>query len=107
MSKTIWLSFADPDAPRSTQFLGVAIVDIEEEDEKAALARHPEMFDKKKGPTILAAVTKARDMLCNPGGEVRGMELVIPVEEKWKNRLLTIRELEEAGFVSSAVGDKE
>lgn len=105
--KTIWLSFADPDAPKTTQFLGVSIVDIDEEDEKAALASHPTMFDKQKGPTILAAVTKARDMHCNPGGEVRGMELVAPVAPQWKNRLLNVSELRAAGFISPAPGEVE
>lgn len=70
-----WLSFADPDAPEGTQFLGVAIV---------------------QAPTFPAAVTRSHVLTVNPGGEVACMG-PIPHEyvgPQWRDRLLTKAEAE-------------
>lgn len=68
-----WLSFADPDRPKGTQWLGACIV----------------------GPvdTMRAAVILAHLHRCNPGGEVQGVpypiEAIRRVPEDYCNILLT------------------
>jgi hypothetical protein len=52
--KLWWLSFADPNKPTGTQFLGASIVKAHRFDE---------------------AVKVAHILGCNPGGEVKGFEL--------------------------------
>lgn len=102
--KTIWLSFANPDAEsKETSFLGVAIVDITKEEEEAAGRLYPDM--REGGATIVAATIKARDMGCNPGGEVKGLELDPnqPIRDEHKNTLMSREELREAGFISSEI----
>jgi hypothetical protein len=65
-----WMSFADPDRPEGTQFLGCLILQ----------ATDP-----------MDLITKSHRMGLNPGGEVQFLE--IPPEgipaEKWHNRLLS------------------
>lgn len=62
-----WLSFADPEKPKGTQFLGAAVV---------------------HAPEFLLAVRVARLLGCNPGGEVQGMEIpddyTVPPEFTYK-----------------------
>ena len=70
-----WLSFADPDQPEDSQFLGVAIV---------------------QAPTFPAAITRSHALAVNPGGEVACMG-PIPQEyiaAEWRDRLLTRAEAE-------------
>src|SRR3989442_8173552 len=72
-----WLSFSGPDLPEGQRFLGVAIVDITEED---AAAIHDEVEAtpggraRAPGDTTLdwlaAAIREAHEMGCNPGGQV-------------------------------------
>ena len=52
--KKYWLSFCDPDLPNGQQFLGVALVPAED---------------------FIDAIQRSRRLGCNPGGEVRVMEL--------------------------------
>ena len=70
-----WLSFADGDLPKGSQFLGVAIV---------------------RGWGILAATIRAHALGINPGGEVAGVQ--IPLERlpdpSFRERLLTREEAE-------------
>ena len=65
-----WLSFCDADRPTGTQFLGACIV---------------------RGRGIATAIREAHRQGCNPGGEVKVVE--IPPERypkpPWVNRLLT------------------
>ena len=49
-----YLSFADPNKPKGTQFLGACIV---------------------KTPNFMLAVQGAWNFKCNPGGECKGAEL--------------------------------
>ena len=74
-----WLSFADPERPEGTQFLGVAIV---------------------QAPGIVSAAAVAHRLNINPGGEVAGIP--IPAEQvpadQYRNRLLTKQEIQEAGL---------
>ena len=53
-ARYFWLSFADADKPPGSQFLGVAIV---------------------KASSIYAAIREAWRQRCNPGGEVRSLDL--------------------------------
>ena len=48
-----WLSFSDLDRPKGSQFLGAAIVEA---------------------ANFIAAVVRARELGCNPGGECQGGE---------------------------------
>jgi len=77
-----WLSFCDPDKPKGTQFLGVAIV-----------------VAQNFGAAVLTAGLAG----CNPGGEVEGYLFnsdACPVDvEPYLNRLMSKTELEEAGLV--------
>ncbi len=77
-----WLSFADPDKPRGTQFLGVAIV---------------EELD------FIGAIKRAHALGCNPGGEVLGYTVPerIDVPEVWMDRLLTRAEAEQVEAIIS------
>jgi hypothetical protein len=92
--KTLWLSFVGEDG-----FRGVTVVDVSPAEEAQALADFPEMADKIKGPTILAAVQIARDFDANPGGEVAGIVLEKPLPAHLKNRLLQKADLKEAGLI--------
>ena len=76
--KTWWLSFCDPDKPKGTQFLGVIIVDA-----KGLFHAHHQI-----------------NMLgINPGGEIQCFDISKidpPIKDRYKNRLLTKEECEEA-----------
>lgn len=71
-----WLSFADPDLPEGTQFLGAVIVYASD---------------------FITAIKVSHHLKINPGGEVQGMP--IPVEKKipskWIECLLSKEECEE------------
>lgn len=73
-----WLSFADPDRPKGTQFLGACLV---------------------QGTSFMDAIQQAHMTGLNPGGEVQGFEVpqerLSNVKPKWCNRLLTRSECEE------------
>ena len=70
-----WLSFADPNLPTGTQFLGVAIV---------------------QGQDIASAMVAATFLGINPGGEISG--IAIPTEHvpgpEFRERLLSRVEAE-------------
>jgi len=69
-----WLSFADPELPKGTQFLGVAIVEAE---------------------SFHQALQLSHAIGVNPGGEVCGYELNIGrVSAEYTNRLLQSPEVE-------------
>jgi len=70
---TFWLNFVDPDAPRNKQFLGVAIFDMDETDEKFS---------------VREIVRRARELGINPGGAVR-VSSVPFIPEEHKNKLIT------------------
>lgn len=69
-----WLSFCDPEKPKGSQFLGVAIV---------------------RAPGFATACVVSHTLRCNPGGEIAGYELGTPrVPEEYINRLLTKEDVE-------------
>lgn len=77
---TYWLSFVGPrPAPGVSGFLGVCIV---------------------QGEDFADAIQGARDMECNPGGQVRGFQYPAECFENlpstYRNRLLTKDEAHEA-----------
>lgn len=81
----VWLSFADPDKPKGTQFLGVAIVE---------------------GEDVVDGAAEAHRLGINPGGEVLGYPLPdgLVVHEDFRNRLLDSLEAKElAGVIDHAL----
>lgn len=101
MTRTFWLSFVDPARPDGECFLGVAVVDVTEED--AARAR---LILAKRFPHALpdaewiaAATSKAHREGCNPGGEVAGFDLTAQDRQKLaalpRNRLLSSQDVHE------------
>jgi hypothetical protein len=72
MTRRFWLSFADPGRKRGHQFLGVAIVEVTEEDAALAKAEVDTKFPQHQpgAEWIAAATRKAWLTDCNPGGEV-------------------------------------
>jgi len=86
--KTFWLSFADS---ARGGFLGVAIVQVDDDDAEAARALLlPQSLPGAEWG--IAAMTKAHDMGCNPGGQVLSSELPAPPPGVRLNRLLTREE---------------
>jgi hypothetical protein len=76
---SLWyLSFADPERPRGTQFLGGVFVD-------------------DGGGGFMGGVGEAHARGINPGGEVMGLPIKkdAVLDEKWVNRLLSKAELEQ------------
>src|SRR6185295_17830721 len=72
--QTFWLSFTDPDRPSGQQFLGVAVVDVTEAD--AVEARRHLLPQALPGAEwIGAALRKAHETGCNPGGEVGSVRI--------------------------------
>jgi len=88
-----WLSFADP---QTGAFLGVAIVQVDEDDAQAARDRLPPA-SKPGAEWLIAAAQLAWDMGCNPGGEVLGAPLPFVPPGLPLNRLLTREQVEPYG----------
>lgn len=81
-TKAYWLSFADPDLPKGSQFLGVCIVEVD--------SAHNSV------KATADAVAKAREVGANPGGEVQGFILEQYPHSSWMNRLLSRAEIAKA-----------
>ncbi|MBF6416935.1 hypothetical protein [Nocardia cyriacigeorgica] len=85
-----WLSFVDPDKsrPRHQQvpgaggFLGACIVGA---------------------PTFLQAVDRARELGCNPGGEVKAIPTGPPPHRAWMNRLLTAVDIDQIDAIEAGL----
>ena len=105
--RTMWLSFVDPDGEPGKKFLGVSIVDVTPEEERAALDDFPEMADKVKGPIVVAAARKAKQLGCNPGGEIQALQLESIVPEGAKNQLLDKAALLKWGFIGTEPAKEE
>jgi len=72
---TFWLSFADPDRPRSEQFLGVAIFDLDESDGQL---------------DVTEIVKHSWKISVNPGGQVMVSEVADNgIKAEHKNKLIT------------------
>lgn len=82
-----WLSFCDPDLPKGTQFLGIAIIEA---------------------PCFELAVPISHLEGCNPGGEIAGYEIGDkPVPEKYLHRLLNKKELRKLEKIMDAALNKK
>ncbi len=88
--KTFWMSFADPDKPSGSQFLGVALVDAN---------------------SLPEAMTISHMSGCNPGGEIHFVEFTddmlnrIPEDRRTamdaapRNTLMSEEDLGRAGLM--------
>lgn len=77
MTKTFWISFVDTDKPKGERFLGVAIVEVTDED-VAAMQEEIELKFPNRLPGaewIAAALRHAHDAGCNPGGQPGSIEM--------------------------------
>jgi hypothetical protein len=100
--KTLWCSFCDEDRPKGEQFLGVAIVEVDEDDVAMAAIvvamRFPNALDGAE--VIAAASRKAHEMGCNPGGQMLCAEVPPEmVSNLPKHALLRKAELHAAGHI--------
>lgn len=68
-TRSYWLSFCG-DGP-GDQLLGVSVVDVTQEDADRALVAFPWTTDA----WFVAAIQKAHDTGCNPGGQVLGSQV--------------------------------
>lgn len=98
--RTFWLSFVDPELPAGRRFLGVAIVDVSDEEARAAAEVVRQQFPHARDGAewIAAATRKSWARGCNPGGEVACAEL--PLERATglpRDRLLTRTQLKRFG----------
>jgi|SRR5580765_5989839 len=102
--KTFWLSFTDPDRPKGEQFLGVAIIDVTEADAALAAAivaaRHPHA--QPSANWIAAAIQRAWDTRCNPGGEIMSIDVTgeHEAEKAPHHCLLSRADLRELGLAA-------
>lgn len=76
-SKVFWLSFCDPEKPAGTQFLGGCVLEVTAEEAQAVRAEVRRRFPMAlpDAEWFAAATRKARELGCNPGGEVAFAEL--------------------------------
>lgn len=99
-----WLSFCDPDAPHGSQFLGVAVVSVDENEIAEANAEIERKFPAHEPNAAYswAATRKAWQMACNPGGEVGCAEVeqdAVIANDVPLFRLMQRPELEARGLV--------
>lgn len=82
-----WLSFADGDLPKGSQFLGACIVDSSE---------------------FIAAVVETHNLGLNPGGEVLGIPVpdAAVIVPEWRYRLLDRKQCEEFDRCGGAQGGR-
>ena len=102
-SRVYWLSICDPKKPRDQQFLGVCLIRVTEMDAIRAKVRIDDLFPHHVADAewIAAATKKARDMGCNPGGEIMSVEIDptrLPNGALF-NVLLSRTELEQAQWI--------
>lgn len=95
--RAYWLSFVDPDRPKGERFLGVSIVQVSDEEVEAQREEAAGWAEPERGMEIAAAVAKAWDMGCNPGGEVQGFRIdQAPKFEELKDKIVFHQLLSEA-----------
>jgi hypothetical protein len=77
MTRTFWLSFADPARPAGEQFLGVCIVQVTDADRIVAHELVTARFSHAAADAdwIAAATRKAHALGCNPGGQVMSVDI--------------------------------
>lgn len=72
--KTIYMSFCDAKKPEGSQFLGACLVYAND---------------------LREAIEEAWRLGCNPGGEIMSAEPDFLPDEKWYNRLLSEKEIDQ------------
>ena len=106
MTQLLWLSFTDPDRPEGEQHLGCCLVEIDADDHDTARAEVAANLTHAKPGTelIWAAVRKAHEMACNPGGEVAICDVTETDNQALlalrRHRLYSRQELEAAGMIA-------
>jgi len=75
MTKTFWLSFTDQRRPAGDRFLGVCVVEVNETHVALAMMDLPPQA-APGAEWIKAAIQRAWDCGCNPGGQVGSMEIL-------------------------------
>jgi hypothetical protein len=104
MTRTFWLSFVDPDKPEGQRLLGVAIVDVNDEEAAHAkldvAARFPNA--QPDAEWIAAATSRAWAVGCNPGGEIGFMDITGQPQAAHgpRDRLMQYAELLDLGLVA-------
>jgi hypothetical protein len=108
--RTFYLSFADDDRPRGEQFLGACVVDVTEDDARAARTVIALQFPNARegAEWIGAASTVAHRHGCNPGGQMLSVDVTDSVEAARypRNTLLSRADLEQLGPVRQ-IGDDQ
>lgn len=76
-SKVFWLSFCDGSRPTGQQFLGACLVSVTAEDAglSAVDVALSFPFAQPGAEWLAAAIRKAHELGCNPGGEVASAEV--------------------------------
>jgi hypothetical protein len=90
MMKTFWLSFCDGARPQGQQFIGVAVVDVTEEEADEAALSMP-----RGDRWVIAACQKAWRDGCNPGGQM----LSDGIPDAPRSRLMQMPELKSLGLI--------
>jgi hypothetical protein len=103
--RTFYLSFADDERPRGEQFLGACLVDVTDDDARAARTMIALKFPNARDGAewIGAASTVAHRHGCNPGGQMLSVDVTDqPEKDRYpRNRLLSRADLEQFGPVRS------
>lgn len=107
--RTFYLSFCDHERPRGEQFLGACLVDVTEDDARAARTVIALQFpEARDGAEWLAAASRQAWLVgCNPGGQILAADVTDSVEKDRypRNKLMSRAELEQLGPVRQ-VGDE-
>lgn len=118
--RTYWLSFCDGDKPEGEQFLGVAVVDVDNIDRHDS--RVESFVRSLRGPSgpppddealwLAAATAKAWETGCNPGGEMMAFDMTSLRGEPELARtprhvLLSKSDLAALGHAPKSVGELE
>lgn len=103
-----WLSFADPDLPEGSQFLGAIIIDVSAKDiemlvdvdDRAAMLRGR---GQEEDLPFYCATMRCHLLGINPGGECRGGEIPTDLVEsettpEQRRRLISFEEMQEIGW---------
>lgn len=99
LSMSFWLSFAD-----SSGHLGVAIVEVTEEEATDQIewvkSRNIHGIVNEGADYLAAAMNKAHEMACNPGGSIHAYSIPLDaLPDVPRNRLMQKAELKERGLI--------
>lgn len=105
---TIWMSFTDPTRPTGTQFLGVCVVDVTDEEAAAAAATlraiHPRAQPGPEAERLWVAMQRTHRLGINPGGEIASHQAPRDVVDQImpncpRDRLMDLVELDSRGLI--------